>query len=251
MDPDAAVGQRVAELRKQKALRQDEFLALLAARGVDWTQTTLSRVEGGKRALKATEAFAVADALGVEVSQLNPAAGGLYYEIQSHRLKYREATAAARRAIGSARRVRAGLVALNLANEIQSGRTAFTVHGTPHTFINELSRSLSQRDDGVYRTDDGERAIGLDTDEVRREFESLVVAEFADAEPPDEDHFRLMNAAYEKVFASHLPLLTFTGEEHVDLAVDGVPVDHENYGLSYMQPSTLAEMLYGPQDDGG
>ena len=131
MDPDAAVGQRVAELRKQKALRQDEFLALLAARGVDWTQTTLSRVEGGKRALKATEAFAVADALGVEVSQLNPAAGGLYYEIQSHRLKYREATAAARRAIGSARRVRAeGLVALNLANEIQSGRTC--IHSPRH-----------------------------------------------------------------------------------------------------------------------
>jgi transcriptional regulator with XRE-family HTH domain len=246
---DAAVGQRLAELRKQKELRQDDFLELLEARGVGWTRTTLSRIESGQRALKAGELFAVADAFGVDPSQLNPAAGGFYYQVQSHRLKYREATAAARQAIGAARRVRANLIALVLANEIQAGKSDFTVEGRPDQFIDNLATALSP-DEDRFNTSVAEQALGIDGDEVRREYQDLASAEFGDKAPEHDDHFRLMGDAYARVFSRKFPLLKFTGEEVRDFDVDGINVDDESYKFSYMRASTLAEMLYGRDSDG-
>jgi transcriptional regulator with XRE-family HTH domain len=258
MNPDSAVGQRLADLRKQKELRQEDFLALLEARGVGWTQTTLSRVEGGKRALKATELFAVADALGVEPSQLNPAAGGLFYEIQSHRLKHREATAAARHAVDLARDLRARLIALILTNEIQSGRTEFVVHGSARQFIDIISQALSPVAD-AWNPRSGEQAVGIDGKEVQEEFESLTSAEFPDSaleDIEDDDHSRLFDAAYRRVFARRLPLLKFTSEDgrhgdDGDFAVEGINVDDESDPVGDFVRSLLSDMLYGRDPDGG
>ena len=230
MDPDSAVGQRVAELRRQKGLRQEDFLELLEARGVGWTQATLSRVEGGKRALKATEAFAVADALGADVAQLNPAGGGLLNQIQSHRLKYREAQSATRTAAARENNLRDRLIALTLADEIQSGRSEFTVHGSPRRFVQLVGHALyEERAWAFYPYGDSEPSIGIgnaevqsecnwlttigiDSAEVQTEYNSLAVTEFGHAEPAGDDHFRLLDEVYRKVFARHLPSLKFVDE---------------------------------------
>jgi transcriptional regulator with XRE-family HTH domain len=255
MDPDSAVGQRVAELRRQKGLRQEDFLELLEARGVGWTQATLSRVEGGKRALKATEAFAVADALGADVAQLNPAGGGLFYQIQSHRLKYREAQSATRTAAALEHNLRERLIALSLAEEIQSGRSEFTVHGSPRRFVQLVSQALSPEerafafypygDIGIGNVEVQSEynwltAIGIDSAEVQTEYNSLAVTEFGHAQPAGDDHFRLLGEVYRKVFARHLPSLKFADETTTTpFTVDGIDVG-ENTGH-------LDEM----RDDGG
>lgn len=142
-EPDAAVGRRLAELRQQKGLRQEDFLVLLEARGVRWTQTVLSRVEGGKRALKATELFVVADALDIEAGELNPVRDTIFRRLQSLRLKYYEACTNAGRAQAAASRAKERLTALTLGREIQEGNYDFTVRGTPDRFRELIFESLT------------------------------------------------------------------------------------------------------------
>ncbi|MBT1002632.1 helix-turn-helix domain-containing protein [Paenarthrobacter sp. DKR-5] len=65
-----AVGRAVARLREETGLSQSELAQALRSRGVPWTQGTLSRVENGDRAVKLTEAPALASALGSTIDQL-------------------------------------------------------------------------------------------------------------------------------------------------------------------------------------
>ena len=59
------------------------------------------------------------------------------------------------------------------------------------------------------------------------------MAEFGDAEPLDDDHFRLMEEAYRTVFARHLPSLKFVDGD--EFTVEGIEVDED--------PSRLSEAL--------
>ena len=63
--------------------------------------------------------------------------------------------------------------------------------------------------------------IGIDGAEVQSEYNALAVAEFGHAEPADEDHFRLLDEAYRRVFARLLPSLKF-GDDTTSFAVDGI-----------------------------
>ncbi|WP_074341764.1 helix-turn-helix domain-containing protein [Mycobacteroides abscessus] len=220
-DPDTAVGQRIAELRAQKGLRQEDFLRLLDARGIEWTQATLSRIEGGKRALRATEAFAVADALAVDVSQLNPATSGLYYRIQQYRLRYREAKVEADRAVANMRQIEDRLLALMVANEINRGRTKLTVHGTAEELIYLLAQAVSQKPSGVFMPSEGAALIGVDHDLIERDYEAQVAEKYgAAAEPSDRDFHEFWAAAYARALSQTYPDLVFIEGDR--FAVDGL-----------------------------
>lgn len=69
---NAALGRKLACLRKKQGLTQRKLIYLLRSRGVIWTQPQLSRVESGNRVVRASELFHLADALGVSVSELAP-----------------------------------------------------------------------------------------------------------------------------------------------------------------------------------
>lgn len=227
VEPDEAVGQRVADLRRQKELRQEDFLALLEARGVAWTQTTLSRVEGGKRALKATELFAVADALGVDVAQLNPGGSRLYYQIQSARLKYSEALAQTRAAQHRTDQQRRLLLALLLANELSEGRAEHTVRGwSPMDFIHDLALALSPHEHR-WQIGEGLSVLGIEEDEIAHERDLLLAEEFPNVPAnrvDDDDHQRAEDRAAEIVLARHFPQLTFTDAELRTAVVEGLEI---------------------------
>ncbi|MDO3247973.1 helix-turn-helix domain-containing protein [Mycobacteroides abscessus subsp. abscessus] len=221
-DPDTAVGQRIAELRAQKGMRQEDFLRLLDARGIEWTQATLSRIEGGKRALRATEAFAVADALAVDVSQLNPATSDLYYRIQQYRLRYREAKSAANRAVANMREIEERLLALMVAHEINQGRVKLTIHGTADDLISLLAQSVSQRPGGVYMPSEGAALIGIDHSLAERDYQDQVAEKYGpDEEPSDEDYAEFWDAAYARAFSRIYPDITFVGGDGA-FAVEGM-----------------------------
>lgn len=223
---ETAIGQRVAHLRSERGLRQEDFLPLLEARGVKWTQTVLSRVEGGKRSLKATEAFAVADALGVSADLLNPVAGSLGYSVESYRLKYREAKGAAERAAGIAEQIKNQLVALWLANELSQGRADFTVYGTPGDFIALLAEALSPVV-GMWRDDDAYRALGLNPDAVEEEFQARAKDRFGDEERlADDEYFQLRDEAEGVVLARKFPALKFVGMGS-GFAIEGIMAEFE------------------------
>lgn len=139
MDADRIVGQKLAELRKRKGLRQEDFLKLLETQDVSWTQTVLSRVESGKRPLKLTEGFAIAEALGVGADELSPASSNLHYQIQKliDDQKRHISTIGASRSM--LLEVNNALAALSLAQELSQGNAEFTVQGSPLQFVELLS----------------------------------------------------------------------------------------------------------------
>lgn len=262
VDVDAAVGERIAELRKQKDLRQEDFMDLLEARGLSWTRATLSRIEGGQRALRAAELFVVADTLGVDVNQLNPMATQMGYQIESARVRYRQRVEDARQSFAFARTEREQLVALRLANKIQSGRSDFVVSGTPFGFIFQLTKALTKSIGGkplpglsVGDLDIGARAIGFDDEEVLREMETVAREKYPDTKKPPQ--FRLKSEVYERLIARRYPGLKFVGnaDDHsrADLSVDGIPGDEtESWGSEYVyaaEPWLIDEILFGGGSD--
>lgn len=70
MTEDEQVGATVARLRRDKSLSQAELSTLLRARGLAWSQGTLSKVEAGQRPVRLVEAPVLGSALGVDSSAL-------------------------------------------------------------------------------------------------------------------------------------------------------------------------------------
>ncbi len=67
---DPVVGQRVRELREARAWSQSDLAHALEQRGLTWHQTTVAKVEAGRRTIKASEALALAYALQIPVEKL-------------------------------------------------------------------------------------------------------------------------------------------------------------------------------------
>lgn len=63
--PTARLGRRVAEVRRERGLRQREVAKLLGA-----DVPTISRIEHGKKRVDYDDLHALARALGVELSEL-------------------------------------------------------------------------------------------------------------------------------------------------------------------------------------
>lgn len=139
MDADHLVGQKLAELRKRKGFRQEDFLKLLEAHGISWTQTVLSRVESGKRPLKLTEGFAIAEALGVGADELSPANSNLHYQIQRLIDEQSRHISTIRASRTMLLETNNALAALSLGQELSQGRTQFFVQGSPLQFVELLS----------------------------------------------------------------------------------------------------------------
>jgi transcriptional regulator with XRE-family HTH domain len=212
---DRAIGVRIAETRQQKDLRQEDFLTLLEARGVSWTRTTLSRIESGQRSLKATELFAVADALGMSADVLNPESGTLSYAIQRQSIRYREKKDDLRLVVEETEMARGNLEALLLMREIVAGNTRFVVHGTPGEFIETLmlafAESLNEDNALRYLHDD----LGIDHDEY--------VAQTGRSSPPEFGFEDVDYEVYQKLFTARFPDLRFTGENK-GFSVEGLKV---------------------------
>jgi transcriptional regulator with XRE-family HTH domain len=242
MDADAEVGKRVAELRRQKDLRQEDFLELLEGLGVSWTQATLSRVEGGKRALKATELFAVADALGIGADKLNPQAGTLPYAIHRQREKFRAQATRAKDYADFARQAKEALLALLLTRELLAGNTTFVVHGRASTFLLALAEGLrSSGEDGFgYQFDKiAISVLGLDQGDLYGQIESLkkqfsapavdkfngaIFAGLSVPNGPEYDAIQAVNRTYEQLLEARFPGLKFEDAPPDALTVEGLDV---------------------------
>lgn len=232
MDPDAAVGQRLAELRNMKGLRQEDFLELLDARGIKWTQSTLSRVESGKRALKATELFATADALDIETGELNPVRNNLFRLLQRRRVRCYEVCTAASRAAADAAHQRKLLTALTLAMEINDGRSNFTVRGTADNFRSLLISALIDR--SMFNRDAARELFGFDR--VDQELAAAQLASPRDSKSLLDNEFELRQV-YNRVFASWLPpSIEFkpNPDDRQSFSVDGIDVEDGQSQLPYL-----------------
>jgi transcriptional regulator with XRE-family HTH domain len=64
------IGSRVVAIRKNKGIKQREFLARLQTLGLDISQTSLSRLEGQYRLVQDYEVVMIARALEVSVGYL-------------------------------------------------------------------------------------------------------------------------------------------------------------------------------------
>lgn len=64
------VGQNIERLRKQKNIKQKDFIARLQALGVDINPTSYSKLEGQSRIATDREIFAAAKILEVDVNSL-------------------------------------------------------------------------------------------------------------------------------------------------------------------------------------
>ena len=64
------VGQKVYRLRREKCIKQKDFLAKLQTLGLDFSATSLSRLEGQQRIVQDREVVILAEALGVTVEEL-------------------------------------------------------------------------------------------------------------------------------------------------------------------------------------
>jgi transcriptional regulator with XRE-family HTH domain len=70
---DAAIGQRVQTLREQLGLPQGKFALILYRQGLRTTQSTIHAIETGKRPIRLSEAYALCQALGRDLSTLTDA----------------------------------------------------------------------------------------------------------------------------------------------------------------------------------
>ena len=64
------IGSRVVAIRKNKGIKQREFLARLQTLGLDISQTSLSRLEGQYRLVQDYEVVIIAKALEISVGEL-------------------------------------------------------------------------------------------------------------------------------------------------------------------------------------
>lgn len=236
MDENERVGGRIADLRQQRALRQEDFLELLATQGVSWTRTVLSRVESGSRALKWTEGMAIAQVLGVDPSALGSesAPTEIDMQIQTMRIKRSDALRRQQQATADLKRINSGLSSMLLLAGLRSNATdvEYNVHGSSAQFIYLLAAWFTDPVDGGWAygengystwtvTGDGRRkaleALGISLEE---EFDDSV--DFDSAEESDAAE----NAHYREVLRQHFPNVTFTEAEPPGgtFAVDGIDV---------------------------
>lgn len=64
------VGTKIVAIRKEKGIKQKDFLAKLQTLGLDISPTSLSRLEGQYRLVQDYEVVAIAKALGISVGEL-------------------------------------------------------------------------------------------------------------------------------------------------------------------------------------
>lgn len=64
------VGRRIVELREIHNMQQNDLMAQLQTRGIDLIQSSLSDLEGQKRAATDRELRALADIFGVPIEEL-------------------------------------------------------------------------------------------------------------------------------------------------------------------------------------
>lgn len=64
------IGQKVAALRKEKGMKQKDFLAKLQSEGLDISATALSRLEGQQRLVQDYELPIIAKVLNVSIEEL-------------------------------------------------------------------------------------------------------------------------------------------------------------------------------------
>jgi len=64
------VGQKVAQVRAEKKIKQKELVAMLQSMGMDICDTSMSRLEGQNRLVQDFEVPILAKALGVSVEWL-------------------------------------------------------------------------------------------------------------------------------------------------------------------------------------
>ncbi len=64
------VGAKVVQIRMQKSIKQKDLIALLQSKGMDISDTSMSRLEGQNRLVQDYEVPILAEALGVSVEWL-------------------------------------------------------------------------------------------------------------------------------------------------------------------------------------
>ena len=64
------VGRRIVELRETNSMQQNDLMAQLQTRGIDLIQSSLSDLEGQKRAATDRELRALAEIFGVAIEEL-------------------------------------------------------------------------------------------------------------------------------------------------------------------------------------
>ncbi|MDO5299566.1 MAG: XRE family transcriptional regulator [Clostridia bacterium] len=64
------VGAKVERIRKQKHIKQKDFVAILQSKGMDICDTSMSRLEGQNRLVQDFEVPILAEALGVSIEWL-------------------------------------------------------------------------------------------------------------------------------------------------------------------------------------
>ena len=64
------IGVKVVAIRKDRGIKQKDFLAQLQVLGMDISATSLSRLEGQYRLVQDYEVVIIAKALGVDVKEL-------------------------------------------------------------------------------------------------------------------------------------------------------------------------------------
>jgi hypothetical protein len=64
------VGAKVVQVREAKRMKQKDLVALLQSKGMDISDTSMSRLEGQNRLVQDFEVPILADALGVSVEWL-------------------------------------------------------------------------------------------------------------------------------------------------------------------------------------
>ncbi len=66
------VGQRIEQLRKEKGIKQKDFIARLQTEGLDINPTSYSKLEGQIRIATDKEIYTVAKVLKVDIKELFP-----------------------------------------------------------------------------------------------------------------------------------------------------------------------------------
>lgn len=64
------IGKRVETLRKQRGIKQKDFIAMLQSSGLDINPTSYSKLEGQIRIATDKEVFAISRCLGVNIDSL-------------------------------------------------------------------------------------------------------------------------------------------------------------------------------------
>ncbi len=66
------IGRRVEDLRKERGIKQKDFIAQLQSAGLDINPTSFSKLEGQIRAATDREVYIIARVLGVKMEELFP-----------------------------------------------------------------------------------------------------------------------------------------------------------------------------------